>query len=109
MLYVLGDKVVKNRDLELLCFDYFLPKEVCLSLHTMEGNRFMYALKDILCHRGVLNRKYQQWVTRSRFFQQGYHQLDITKLVHVYLKHSMVCRNTEFMSSGRWRAFSSLN
>lgn len=94
----------------LLCFGYFMSKEILQSLHTMEGNRFMYALKDMLCHMGVLSRKYQQWVSSSRFFQQDCHQLDdITGLVHVYLKYSMVCRNTELMICSRWGALSSLN
>lgn len=99
MLYVLGDEVVKNRGLEVTLFWLFYVKGNRQSLHTM------YALKEMLCHMGVLNRKYQQWVSSSRFFQQDCHQLDdITKLVHVNLKYSMVCSSTELMSCSRWKA-----
>lgn len=51
--------MVKNRGFEVPFFCYLTSKEICLSLYMVEGNRFMYTLKEIRCHMGVLNRKYQ--------------------------------------------------
>lgn len=49
--------MVKNRGFDVPFF--VVSKAICLSLHMMEGNRFMYTLKDVFCHAGVLYNKYQ--------------------------------------------------